>query len=99
MGVAQSQLPRRCASPLMQNGANLGFDQPLGHLAEVQVQDGFEGACHVRGCVQEFCQARIGFQLPPEVVSNFMSSPMAVSVLTGEYRLAARSWPCRSLPA
>jgi hypothetical protein len=74
------------ANSLMQNGADLCPDQPLGHLAKVQVQDGFEGACHVGGCGKEFGQARIGFQLPPKVSPNLISGPMAVGMLTGEYR-------------
>jgi hypothetical protein len=69
----------------VQNGANLGFDQPLGQLAKVQVQDGFEGARHVRGCGKELGQAWIRFQVPPELVPNLIGSPMAVGMLTGEY--------------
>ena len=80
-----SRLLRR-PHPLMQEGADLGPDQALGQLAKIQVKDGFEGACHVGCCGKEFGQARIGFQLPTEVVPNLISRPMAVRVLTGEYR-------------
>jgi hypothetical protein len=38
------------------------------------------------GCGKEFGQARIGFQLPPKLSPNLISSPMAVRMLTGEYR-------------
>jgi hypothetical protein len=69
----------------VQNGANLGFDQTLGQLAKVQVQDGFEGARHVGGCGKEFGQTWIRFQLPPELFPDLISSPMAVGMLTGEY--------------
>ena len=34
----------------VQDGADLRADQPFGQFAKVQVQDGFEGACHVGGC-------------------------------------------------
>lgn len=65
----------------MQNSADLSLDQPLGQFAKVQVQDGLEGARHVRGCGKELGQARIRFQLPPELFSNVVSSPTAVGML------------------
>jgi hypothetical protein len=69
----------------MQNSANLSSDLPLGQFAKVEVQDGFEGPGHVRGCGKEFGQARIRTQLPPELFSYVISGPMAVGMLTGEY--------------
>jgi hypothetical protein len=67
----------------VQNSADLSLDQPLGQFAKVQVQDGLEGARHVRGCGKELGQARIRFQLPPELFSTHLTLKVVVLWQTG----------------
>jgi hypothetical protein len=66
---------------LVQDGADLGSDESFGQLAKVQGQDGFEGACHVRGCGKEFSQTWIRLQIGAELFPDVVWGPVAVGML------------------